>query len=216
VFFDTSLSPGSYYYSSGRFSQPSSLRLINGKLPVEAGAFISGPNALELDWNSVANGGWTAEVDLHRWRNRPLEFPGANLWLWIYAADRTPAKDLPLLAIRDADRGVSRPVAMGDFTQDLPGRRWIRVRIPLTAFPRASVSPFQPHRLLNLVFMQGAADGQPHTPYIDDIRIEDDPPAHLKPPAAPQGATAKGYERHIDITWDADSEQEVAWEVLYW
>lgn len=215
VFFDTSLSPDNYFYSSGRVSRPSSLRLIDGKLPVEASTFISGPNALELDWNSVADGGWTAEVDLYRWRNRPLEFPGANLWLWLYATEATQARNLPRLAIRDADRGFTSLVAMSHFTHDLPARKWIRVRVPLTAFSRASVNPFQPHRLWALVFTQGAADGKPHTLYIDDIRMEDDPPAHLKPPAAPQGVIAKGYERHIDITWDAVSDQDVAQYVIY-
>ena len=57
VFFDNSLSPGNYFYSSGRASAPSKLLLVNGKIPVETSAFISGPNALELQWLSVPNGG---------------------------------------------------------------------------------------------------------------------------------------------------------------
>src|SRR5271167_1107091 len=62
VFFENSLSPGNYFYSSGKVSPPSTLALIDGKLPVESDIFISGPNALKLQWASAANGGWSAEV----------------------------------------------------------------------------------------------------------------------------------------------------------
>jgi len=58
VFFENSASPGYYFYSTGKASAPSSLKLINGRLPVETSTFISGPNAIELQWQSTAPGGW--------------------------------------------------------------------------------------------------------------------------------------------------------------
>ena len=79
VFFDNSLSPGSYFYSSGRASFPSTLNLLDDKLPIETASFISAPNALVLDWTSRQNGGWAAEIHLYEWRNRAIEFPGAYL-----------------------------------------------------------------------------------------------------------------------------------------
>ena len=82
VFFENSLSPGSYYYSSGHASAPSKLSLVDGKVPVETSSFISGPNALELQWDSAPAGGWSAELKLYEWRNRYVNFPGADLWLW--------------------------------------------------------------------------------------------------------------------------------------
>ena len=48
VFFENSLSPATYFYSSGRASAPSTLRLMDGKLPIETSTFVSAPNALEL------------------------------------------------------------------------------------------------------------------------------------------------------------------------
>jgi exo beta-1,2-glucooligosaccharide sophorohydrolase (non-reducing end) len=215
VFFENSLSPGGYYYSSGRVSAPSTLELVDGKLPVETKTFVSGPNALELAWQSAPSGGWTAELDLYEWRNRTLEFPGANLWLWVYAADAIPAADLPKLALRDEYRGFSWPLPVGDFAHDIPAGRWTRIRIPLSAFRSASVHPFQPHRVTAMIFVQGAADAAPHTLYLDDIRIEDDPPAHPQAPAAPDGVQAKGYERHVDITWNAVSDPALAQYVIY-
>ena len=83
VFFENSLSPGSYFYSAGTISAPSTLKLIDGKLPVETSNFISGPNALELQWQSMPNGGWDAEIHLYAWRDRNIDFPGDSLFLWL-------------------------------------------------------------------------------------------------------------------------------------
>ena len=215
VFFENSLSPGYYFYSSGRASAPSTLRLVQGKLPVETAKFISGPNALELQWNSTPQGGWSTELNLYEWRNRTLVFPGSDLWLWLYAPSGIRARDLPKLALRDTEGNFTSPLAIGAFAPDLRPGQWIRVRIPLAAFRTASVHPFQPHRVNTLVFVQGAADGAPHTLYVDDIRIEDAPPQSEAAPPAPQGVRAQGYERHIDIAWEPVHDPALAQYVIY-
>src|SRR6202453_376692 len=79
VFFENSLSPRSYFYSAGNVSAPSSLTLIDGKVPIETATFISGPNALDLQWQSMPNGGWDAELNLYIWRDRIVDFPGNTL-----------------------------------------------------------------------------------------------------------------------------------------
>ena len=201
VFFDNSLSSGNYFYSSGRASAPSKLLLNDGKIPVETSTFISGPNALKLQWLSAPDGGWSAALNLYKWRNRTVFFPAANLWIWMYSPKGISAKDLPKLAVRDTQGNFSWPLAIGDFTHDIPPGKWIRARIPLVDLKTASVRPLDPHLLNTLVFVQGATDNAPHTLFLDEIRIENDPPAHEAAPPVPQGVRAKGYERHIDITW---------------
>jgi hypothetical protein len=215
VFFENSLSPQDYFYSRGKAIAPSTLSLIDGKLPVEADSFISGPNALKLQWTSAPDGGWSAELRLYEWRDRTLDFPGANLWLWLRAADGIRPADLPKLALRDTDRNFSHPLDIGKFASDLPAGKWVRVRIPLSAFQTASVHPFEPHRLNALVFSQGASDAAAHTLLIDDIRIENDPPAGQAAPPAPGDVQAKGYERHIDIRWKAVEDPDLAQYVIY-
>jgi hypothetical protein len=42
VFFENSLASGSYPYSRGKVSAPSTLRLVDGKLPVETAEYVSG------------------------------------------------------------------------------------------------------------------------------------------------------------------------------
>src|ERR1700677_7541 len=70
VFFENSLSPGSYFYSSGTVSAPSTLTLVDKRIPIETTTFISGPNALDLRWQSMPKGGWDAELNLYVWRDR--------------------------------------------------------------------------------------------------------------------------------------------------
>ena len=201
VFFENSLSPGSYFYSSGKVSPPSGLELTDGKLPVESHIFISGPNALKLHWESAPNGGWSAELKRYEWRNRTRIFPGAKLFLWLYTEQGIRAVDLPQIALRDAESNFTQPLAMGAYTRDLKPAGWMRVGIPLASFKTASVNPFQAQRLSALILVQGKADAASHTLLLDDIRIENDPPAHQAAPPAPMHVQAKGYERHIDITW---------------
>ncbi|HLJ79646.1 MAG TPA: hypothetical protein VKT75_19675, partial [Acidobacteriaceae bacterium] len=129
VFFENSFSPASYFYSIGKASQPSTLQLIGGKVPVETSSFVSGPNALELAWKSAPEGGWSAELRLEQWRNRTIEFPGANLWLWLRAPDGIRAQDLPKLALRDVARNFTWPLDIGTYASDLAPGAWTRVRI---------------------------------------------------------------------------------------
>src|ERR1700753_2299763 len=67
VFFVNSLSPGSDFYTEGKVSAPISLTLVDGKLPIESTEFVSGPNAIQLQWRSMAAGGWVGELHLYQW-----------------------------------------------------------------------------------------------------------------------------------------------------
>jgi exo beta-1,2-glucooligosaccharide sophorohydrolase (non-reducing end) len=214
VFFENSLSPGSYFYSEGRASAPSTLRLIDEKLPVETSIFVSAPNALELQWESKPEGGWSVELRLYEWRNRTVEFPGNYLWIWLCAQDGLAARDLPMLALRDKDGNFTHPIALGGFAPDLAAGKWTRIRVPLSAFQTASLHPFEPHRMNTLVFVQGTADSKPHTLFVDDIRIEDEPHGDHAP-QTPRNVEAKGYERHIDITWQPVDDPSLAQYVIY-
>jgi hypothetical protein len=88
VFFDTSLTTNSYFYSLGRVSGPSKLALENGKVPVENVIFFTPPNALRFEWQSNANGGWEATVRVVDFRNRHPVFLGDTLFFWVYSTDQ--------------------------------------------------------------------------------------------------------------------------------
>ena len=214
VLFVNSLSPDTYFYSHGHVTAPSTLTLIGGKLPVQTKTFISGPNTLKLEWQSAAGGGWTAEVGPCTWRGLHVWFPGSTLWLWVYTAEGMRAADLPYLALRDMDGNFTQPLPLSGYAHGWKAKTWIRLGIPLRAFSSASVQEFRPQRTGTLIFTQGNADGQPHTLLVDDVRIEDRVTRATAPPV-PQGVTAKGYERHIDIKWQGVSDPLLAQYVIY-
>jgi hypothetical protein len=214
VFFENSLSPGSYPYSSGKVSTPSTLKLTNKQLPVETAEYISGPNALELTWTSAVNGGWDVQLDLYKWRNRQIDWAGQTLYFWLWSEEGIAAENLPKIALSDIDDGHTTPRSLGPYTHNLKPKQWTRIKVPLGQFASTSLRAFAPRRLSNIIFLQGAADGRPHTLYLDDIRIEDDHQAE-NAPAPPTDVQARGYERHIDLHWKEPQDSTVAQYVIY-
>src|ERR1700757_473274 len=83
--FDNSLTSDAYFNSVGRANGPSFLELKNGHIPVETKTFFTPPNALRLQWQSEANGGWEAEIHVDFYRYRFPEFKGQNLYFWCFA-----------------------------------------------------------------------------------------------------------------------------------
>jgi exo beta-1,2-glucooligosaccharide sophorohydrolase (non-reducing end) len=215
VFFENSRGLRRDYYSDVHESLPSRIASVDGKIPINTDHFVSPPDSLELDWTSQPNGGWVAEVKVESWRNRTMFFPGSHLYLWLYAKDGLAAAAMPKLVLRDLQHGFSRPVALSRFAHDLPAGRWVRVGIPLAAFPTASDSALAPHEPASIMFVQGGADGAEHDLLIDDIRIEDPPAANEAAPQPVKSLTAKGYERHIDLEWTPGSDEGVAQYVIY-
>src|SRR6185437_4574040 len=215
TFFENSLSPGYYFYSGGKAVAGSALALIDKKLPIETTEFISGPNALDLQWQSAPNGSWLADIDIYNWRNRDVNFRGDSLYLWLYSKEGIAAADLPRIALRDLEDNYTGQLSIGSYAPGLKPGKWTRVRIPLAAFKTKSMLAFNSHRLATILLSQGAGDNTPHTLYIDDIRIENASAQTNHVPAAPKLLTAKGYERHVDLTWTAPADPTVAQYVIY-
>lgn len=216
VFFDNSLSPDSYFYSSGTVSYPSTLHLVNGKLPVETHAFLSGPNALQLEWNSAPNGGWVAKIRLYQWRNRTIQFPGDTLSFWVYTSEPLSLSALPELALQDVHRGFTEPLVLSSFVRKIELGKWTRIEVPLQRFRTASLHRFDAHRVVELVFKQGEADNTHHNVFIDDIAFENraakEDSEALKPVSA---VSAEAFERHIDISWHESENPGIVNYIIY-
>ncbi len=202
-FFDNSLTPQSYFYSSGKLSAPSKLVLVGDKLPVDRSTFLTPPNSLRLQWTSRPGGGWVASIDLYEWRNREASFPGDTLEFWCYSREGMASEDLPLITIQDKSRSFSAPVALAEFAKAVPRGKWVQVKIPLAHFVTASLRELQPHRVNKISFLQSRADGREHTLFIDEARFtaaaEQAP--RIDDLLAPQSLQARGFERHVDLSW---------------
>ena len=227
IYFDNSLNSDFYFYSSGQASPPSSLEQKNGRLPVETRIFLTPPNALRLEWQSQAGGGWEAEVRVVNFRNRFPAFSGENLYIWCFAPQAVSAADLPLVVLSDTREGLqvaelpgsfTEPLPLGKFAGDLPAGRWVQVRIPLSEFRTASIYAFQPQYLQNIVFLQGRADGVRHTLILDEIKVDDGSAQDKAPsdlPPTPKNVEATGHDRHIEIQWDPVDSLAVGRYVIY-
>src|SRR5436853_395932 len=204
VIFDNSLTAGAYFNSRGMANGGSYLEVKDRRLPVETRTFLTPPNALRLQWESRPGGGWEAEVRVDGYRNRSPELIGHNLYFWCYAPSAMAAGDLPVIVLSDASEGLqvaelpasfTAPLPLGTYTGDIPPGRWVQARIPLADLPSASIYPFRPQFVRDIVFHQGRPDGVRHTLLIDEIRVGDDPPEEKSPsPAVPERVRAFGYD----------------------
>src|SRR5581483_9217266 len=224
VVFDNSLTPDIYFYSSAMANGASFIEQTDSRLPVETKNFLTPPNALRLRWKSEKDGGWEAEVHVMNFRNRPPEMSGGNLYFSCFAPQAIAAADLPMIVLSTAREGLqvaefpasfTKPLPMGEVIDGLPAGKWVRVRIPFAKFQSASIYPFRPQYLQNVVFHQGRADGMQHTLIIDEMRVDADPPTsvHTLPP--PQNVHAVGYERHVDVSWDPINDSALGRYVIY-
>jgi hypothetical protein len=221
LYFDNSLTPDAYFYSSGSAQEPSTLRLLEGRLPVEKGSFLTPPNALRLEWRSATGGSWDAEIGLGAFRNRSVGFRGNTLYFWCYSQQAMPGHALPKVQLADRAAGTfSVALPLSGFVSEIPAQHWTQVAIPLREFRSASVNEFDPHHLENIIFQQDEPDDTQHTLIVDEIRIDDNPrasaatgtPSSL---AAPRNVKARGYDRHIEISWDVAPGAEPERFVIY-
>lgn len=214
VFFDNSLTPDRYYYSEGSVAEPSRLRLDRGRIPVDTKIYFTPPNALCLQWRSMPDGGWEATLLLERWRNRDVSFKGDTLYFWCFSPESLPATHLPRVELSDTEGGFTAPLSLDHLTEDLAARQWVQVKLPLGKFRTASVDPFKPKRLAKVTFVQGAPDAADHTLIIDEVKIDYAAESGASLPVTPKQLRAKGYDRHIDLSWQAGS-HEVQRYVIY-
>jgi hypothetical protein len=211
IFFDNSQTPDRYYYSEGEAFGPSTLALDKGSLPVDRTNFFTPPNALRLQWKSMAGGRWDAEIRLDRWRNQETLLEGDHLIFHCYSNEGIPAAQLPRVQLSDPNGAFTDEVSLGKFISGIPAKQWVQVAIPFRAFTSTSTPLFDPQRLHTIAFLQDQADGLQHTLSLDEIRVDRVRPLSRKTMSrkttlkAPEGLQARGYERHIDLSWEPDS-----------
>ena len=225
VFFDNSEQLEVYWPSVATHNGASELRSVGHRLPVEPAIHRTPPNALRVEWTSAPGGSWDAQVQFVSFPNRFPDFSGGTLFFWVYSPEALAAEDLPGVVLSDARGGLqvatmpgsfTVEVPLADHTGDLPAGRWVPVRIPFAKLRSASVYEFQPARLQSLIFHQRRADGKKHVLIVDDIRIDDEPAAAAAraPLPVPDGVTAKGFDRHIDVQWQAPADSAAAYYVV--
>ncbi len=213
VVFDNSLSVRAHHYTEGSVVAPSELELIDGRWPLETTTCVTPPNCLRLSWRSAPGADWRMTLRLTRYY-ASLKPAGRMLSFSVYADAPLTHDASPLLQVTD-ERGVGSPtIRIVEKGATLPAQQWIRIRLPFSTFTGlfngTSDVEFDPARLASIAFIQGLDDGVRHTLRIDEIRIDDGegeaPGAAL---SAPAGLAARGYDRHVDLTWRPSAAPEL-------
>lgn len=213
VMFDNSLSRGGYYHSESFVIAPSSLEQKDDKWPLDNEHFVSPPNGLRLNWTSRTGGDWRMTLLVPTRYARKFDFQGDSVVFWCYSEDEINEANSPRVYIQDYDKIGSPAVTLVKDKEVIPAKTWRRIVLPFAKVIAESRSTddlrCKLRELISISFMQGLDDGKKHTLYIDDVQVQPAPEAEPKELAAPTGISAKGYDRHIDITWSAAPEKDV-------
>lgn len=211
LIFDNSRTPERYFHSEVVAVAPSEIGSASGKLPVTATHFFSPPNSLELTWRSRRGGDWLAKIHVERWRGRSADLQGDTLQFWCYSEHPIAAAALPMLVLV-MEHGTTRPLRLSAVVDMLPTQQWTLVRVPFAAFD-PSTGAFDFGKLHSVIFTQSIDDEELHTLYLDEIKVITVTANRLtNPPAALHAA---GYDRHIDLSWQAVDDPEVEYYKAY-
>jgi len=216
--FDNSLSYRSFYYSDGYFISPSELELVDNKVPIDQAHYVSPPNSLRLKWSSQSGGDWLMSLKVKA-RYGTADFSGSSLFFWCYSETDLSADESPYIYLKDVnDEGTPSIRLIGQLDR-LPAHTWTRIKLPFDSFVGfvrdTRASQFDPHRLARITIVQGLDDGKAHTVYIDEIVVGDEGANSSKGPSAPSGLNAKGYDRHIDLTWAPNNDTSLRYYKIY-
>ena len=216
--FDNSLSYRSFYYSDGYFISPSELELVDNKVPIDEAHYVSPPNSLRLKWSSQSGGDWLMSLKVKA-RYGTADFSGSSLFFWCYSETDLSADESPYIYLKDAnDEGTPSIRLIGQLDR-LPAHTWTRIKLPFDSFVGfvrdTRASQFDPRRLARITIVQGLDDGKAHTVYIDEIVVGDEGANSSKGPSAPSGLNAKGYDRHIDLTWTPNNDTNLRYYKIY-
>lgn len=210
--FDNSLTPDRYFNSHALAITPSTLKAVDGKLPVSETHFISPPNSLEISWTSHPSGDWSAELIVERWRERSGRLLGDTLTFWCWSWEAIPADTLPMLMIVMENGAKTRPLRLSAVLAELPAQQWTHIRVPFAAFD-PSTGEFDFGTLRKVIFTQGVDDGDTHTIYVDEVKVCN---IHeSRPVQPPANIRATGYDQHVDLQWEPSDDSEVEYYMIY-
>ncbi|MCB0595521.1 MAG: hypothetical protein H6557_02430 [Lewinellaceae bacterium] len=214
LFFENSVLPGRYFYSSTTYSGGSYVKNINGKLPVSEEEFFTPPNSLALDFTN-GNGTWEAAIQFERIRGNDFFKKSNHLSFWIFAGN-TAEDLLPKVSLSIQEKEKSSIQAISEVRSEaLSIKRYIAktsndgwkfVKIPLSDFKDFEGKPN------SIVFSNSLSEGVGEI-FIDQIELlpEVAPTAMQAPPPI----SAEAFELHVDLSWEPIENPNVKYIKIY-
>jgi len=208
IFYDESSNANFYDPSWGFFNSPSQLELINGnKFPVSTNTVFAGLNSLKLNWNSQAGGDWGIAVASPGWTPYNINSKDSIVFM-AYSNGGLASINLPVIYIEDVNNNKTPKVNIADYKGNLIAQNWERISIPLDVF-KSNPGSADLTKIKTIFFGQSKSDAVNHILYLDEIRMISKINTDNTPPAVPQNIEAKGFDRHIDVLWNYNSDSDL-------
>lgn len=210
LFFQDSPTTPGYEYSWMEVSGSSELERVGQdmrRFPVETTvAPAQGNNCLRLNWTSKPGGNWFAIAAGLSWSEKNLSQTD-TLTFWLRAMQPMDSAALPKIFMEDAANVKTTLYPFGRWCMNLEAGNWTKVTIPMALFLNQG-DPVNFTKIKTIGFAQHQADGVNHTLFVDDMRVFTG--SGTSPIAEPpQGVTATGYDRHIELNWQPNPESYV-------
>jgi exo beta-1,2-glucooligosaccharide sophorohydrolase (non-reducing end) len=193
IFFANSRMDKSYFYSETSYKNPSWIKNVQKKLPVNDSLFFTPGNSLELNYISGKDGEWQAKIIFHPSRGMDFFTPATSLVMRLMVRSSTQLSELPEVGLGNKKDSLFSYTSLQKFVTDYQQDKWMTVKIPLTEF-KIDIAKSDV-----IIFRQQSSDGKEHSLLIDQVELL--PDNLLSSTSIPGIIKGKGYEKHIDITW---------------
>lgn len=195
TFFENSPMPKSFFYTEVKYTSPSWVENVSGKLPVTDSLFFTPGNSLVLKYVSAVHGRWEASILYKNIRGQDFFTNATHLVFRMFVSSATSGDELPNVAIVQ-EKLAPVFVSVNDFVTKFERGAWIKVSVPFSKLNvKASSTDIK-----GVAFRQNSTDGKEHSIFIDQVEMPGDDAATTT--SSPKLTSAKGFEKHVDITWD--------------
>lgn len=171
-----------------------------------------GLNSLRLHWKSVPGGYWHAIAAGMNWTEKDISGTD-TLIFFLYSPDGLSKDLLPKVFMEDTDNDMTPHFPIDTYTPDLPAGIWTRIAVPMEIFFNAG-GAVNFTRIKTIGWSQNAEDNTEHILFIDDVRVQTGD-GSSPPVATPTGLIVKGYDGHVWLTWDPNTENNLSGYEIY-
>ena len=208
--FENSPMPEAYYFSKVDYSGESWIKNIDGKLPVDNTFFFTPKNALLLEYKSSKDGFWSAEIWYDDIRGIDHFIQANTISFWLYLSDNETISSLPKLNLKLTKDKQTQSILLSDLYKGLPIKEWVQIKIPLAEF--STVISMQ--EIKGLLFSQARVSQSNQSFLIDQIEFLPEQSLGIVT-QVPTLTSAKGYEKHIDLSWEKITDTLVRYVQIY-